>query len=86
MMKPLFKILFMMLITLPAFAQQDELPATIDPKVEAKSTGRAHRLHHGPVSSHAGGSGKILAYLSRVFCKEERDQARIEGDEEKSGS
>jgi hypothetical protein len=36
MMKTRFKILFMMLITLPAFAQQDELPATIDPKVEEK--------------------------------------------------
>lgn len=35
-MKPLFKILFMILMALPAFAQQDELPATVDPKVEAK--------------------------------------------------
>jgi len=36
MMKPLLKILFMTLITLPAIAQEDELPATVDPKVEAK--------------------------------------------------
>lgn len=36
MMKPLLKILFAILITLPAFAQEDELPTTVDPKVEAK--------------------------------------------------
>jgi hypothetical protein len=36
MMKPLLKILFTLLITLPAFAQEDDLPATVDPKVEAK--------------------------------------------------
>jgi len=36
MMKPLLRIFFMTLITLPVFAQEDELPTTVDPKVEAK--------------------------------------------------
>lgn len=36
MMKPLLKILFAIFITLPAFAQEDELQTTVDPKVEAK--------------------------------------------------
>ena len=35
-MKPLLKMLLMVLLSLPAFAQEDELPATIDPKVEEK--------------------------------------------------
>ncbi len=36
MMRPLLKILLMLLITLPALAQEDDLPAAVDPKVEAK--------------------------------------------------
>jgi hypothetical protein len=35
-MKALLRILFMTLITLPSFAQDEELPATVDPKVEEK--------------------------------------------------
>src|SRR5688572_14841676 len=36
MMRPLLKILFTLLITLPAFAQEDDLQATVDPKVQEK--------------------------------------------------
>ena len=36
MMRPLLKILFALLITLPAFAQEDDLQATVDPKVQEK--------------------------------------------------
>jgi len=36
MMKALLKILFMIMIALPAFAQENELPTTVDPKVEEK--------------------------------------------------
>ena len=35
-MRPLLKILCMIFITLPAFAQEDDLPATVDPKVQDK--------------------------------------------------
>ena len=35
-MRPLLKILFALLITLPAFAQDDDLAATVDPKVHEK--------------------------------------------------
>ena len=36
MMRPLLKILIVILTTLPAFAQEDEMPSAVDPKVEAK--------------------------------------------------
>jgi hypothetical protein len=36
MMKPLAKILFLLVLALPAFGQEDEIPATPDPKVQAK--------------------------------------------------
>jgi hypothetical protein len=36
MMKTLLKIMFLMLIALPAFSQEDDLPTTVDPKVEEK--------------------------------------------------
>jgi hypothetical protein len=35
-MRPLLKIFFMLLITLPAIAQEDDLPTTVDPKVQEK--------------------------------------------------
>jgi len=36
MMRPLLKILFTLLITLPAFAQEEDMQATVDPKVQEK--------------------------------------------------